>query len=354
MLRTLFAFFILIVLSSLPAAAQGPGVRRYFDDWLAACRGDGYCSAVSYVNPNPGDGRVADYWFRIGRHAEESYWELSFTPIKVMADPAQAFVLTVDDASETFSGVSEVAAYGALNDFFLLGKKAQAVMDRLMPGTSLAVAFTDEAGSPVKTNFSLDGLTAALIWIDEQQSRIGSERVAELPPVGLEPASRTLVGEVTMADIPAELIAQDSARPDRCDGFDIVSDQPFYRFPAGGEKTLYFLPCTGGAYNHFYSVYVGTDRWYDLQLFATPSYRAGWQAEEGIWLEGFDPETNQLRSYNLGRGMGDCGLRGLWQWTGNVFVMLEYRLQAECDASVEPGEFPLIYKNENPPDDLLR
>lgn len=356
------AFVImLLAIGLLPAQGQSAQGRKYFGDWLAACQADGYCSAIGYVNPSPGDGRVADYWFRIGRHAEQSYWELSFTPIKVMADSSQPFVLTVDGAAETFMGFGEVAPYGAINDLFLLGKKAQAVMDRLMPGSTLDVSFTDESGAATATTFSLTGLTAALIWIDERQGRLGSERVAEVPPHGLSPAfgaplpaALASAGEVAMDAIPTDLIAQDAARPDKCDGFDIVGEEPFYVHPVKGDKTLYFLPCTGGAYNHFYSVYVRDKDWYDLVLFATPTYGAGWQAEEGIWLDGFDPATSQLSSYNLGRGSGDCGMRGLWQWTGTSFVMLEYRMKPDCDAEGEPGEFPLVYKNDAPIDDLLR
>ena len=61
-------------------------------------------------------------------------------------------------------------------------------MDRLMPGSALDVSFTDESGAATATTFSLTGLTAALIWIDERQGRLGSERVAEVPPYGLSPA----------------------------------------------------------------------------------------------------------------------------------------------------------------------
>src|SRR5262245_44478694 len=107
-------------LSLLPAAAQDEN-RKYFRDWLAVCEGDGYCSAVGYMNPNPGDGRVADAWLRVGRHAEGTYWEVSFTPIKVMADPASPFTVLVDGQGETFTGPMEIAPYGAINDFFLLG-----------------------------------------------------------------------------------------------------------------------------------------------------------------------------------------------------------------------------------------
>lgn len=358
-MRLLLAL-ILFAFSSLPVSAQGGETRQYFGDWLAACGADGYCSAVAYMNPNPGEGRVADAWLRIGRHAEETYWEVSFTPIKVMADPDLPFTVLVDGTGETFTGADEIAPYGAVNDYFLLGPKAQSVMDQLMPGAAVDITFTDETGATAGASFSLNGLTAALIWIDETQGRLGSERVAEAPPVGIDPAlaaprqPEVGAGEVTMADIPPDLIAQDAARPDACDGFDIVGELPFYVYPVASEKVLYFLPCTAGAYNRFYSVYVGMGAWYDLQLFATPSYRAGWQAEQGVWLGGFDPETGQLSSYNLGRSTGDCGLRGLWQWTGSTFVMLEYRMKPDCDAAGEPGDFPLVYRNETPPEDLLR
>jgi hypothetical protein len=348
-MRRILAALSLILLAAAISAPQAAETRRYFGDWLGACRNDGYCSAVGYLNPNPGDGRVADYWFRIGRHAQETWWELSFTPIVVMADPTASMTLVVDDAAETFLGPEQLGPYGAINDFFFMGSGAQAVLDRMMPGNRLDVRFTDADGAPRLASFSLQGLTAALIWIDETQGRLGSERVAEAPPVGLPPANQPPValpsGELTLADLPPDLIAEDSARPDACDGFDIVGQWPFYAYPLGEGQTLYLFPCTGGAYNRFYSVYLGDGAGYQRLDFATPTYSAGWQAEPGIWLEGFDPQTLELRSANLGRGMGDCGMRGRWQWSGSRFVMLDYTLQAACDASVEPGQFPLVYRN---------
>lgn len=345
-MRLLITALALLALIATPAGAAE--TRRYFGDWLAACRDDGYCSAIAYDNLNPGDGRVSDNWFRIGRHAEEIWWELSFTPIAQMADPQAPFAVSVDGTTELFTGPTEIAAFGSINDFFLLGSKAQSVMDRLMPGQSLQVEFTADTGAPTRASFSLRGLTAALIWIDETQGRLGSERVAEAPPVGLTPAAPLNTplpaGEIALSDIPADLIALESARPDACDGFDIV-EFPFYAYPLGQDRTLFLLPCTGGAYNRFYSVYVGDGMNYERLDFATPSYRTGWQSEPGLWLESFDPTTLELRSANLGRGLGDCGMRGLWRWNGAMFVMLEYRLQADCDESVAPGEFPVIYTN---------
>lgn len=268
---------VLIMLGVLPAVAQRSGeTRQYFKDWLAACRVDGYCSATAYQNPSPGNGTVADYVLRVGRHAEGIYWEISFSTVATMGDATQPFEVAVDGDAERFAGSSEVAAYGSINDFFLLGPKAQAVMDRLAPGAELTVAFTDTDGNRQEAVFSLAGLTASLIWIDEQQNRLGSERVAEAPPVGL-----TLAGGVRPT-IPEALMAHRATDTD----------------------------CS--------------------------------TASTQLVNYGFDAETQQVSSFSKGRGLGDCGTSGLWQWDGFAFRLVEFRAKEDCDGG-DPGDFPLVY-----------
>ena len=340
---------LLLVLAVAPVAGQdGMEERRYFHDWLADCRTDGYCSATAYVNPSPGNGTVADYVLRIGRHAEQTYWEISLSTVASMADAASPFVVNVDGAAETFSGPDEVAAFGALNDFFLLGRKAQAVMDRLAPGRTISFAFVDQEGTPQQAGFSLAGLTASLIWIDEKQGRLGSERVAEAPPVGLDRAPATPA--VGPADIPPALLAQHEADTD-C--------QPFGDIANGGDieidrelgegGTLYILPCWSAAYNFGWRAYV--DRFGDgrFETVALPRFvpGEGWSATTTLVNYGYDSDTETLYTFGRHRGIGDCGEQGMWQWHESGFRLLEYRFKAECDGG-EPGDFPVVYSLEAP------
>ena len=100
---------IAVLMSAAPVLAQGENeVRRFFKDWLAACRADGYCSATAYQNANSGDGMVADYVLRVGRHAQETYWEISFTTVATMGDAAAPFRVSVDGSEEVFSGPEQV------------------------------------------------------------------------------------------------------------------------------------------------------------------------------------------------------------------------------------------------------
>jgi hypothetical protein len=329
------ALVILLLAFGLTSAnGQGAQARKYFGDWLVACQPDGYCSAVSYVNPNPGGGRVADYWFRIGRHAQESYWELSFTPIVREAEWNQPVTVTVDGQTETFVGYDEIAPFGAVNDLFLLGKKAQRVMDRLMPGTTLEVGFTDRDGEARLAAFSLDGLTASLIWIDERQNRLGSERVAEAPPVGLDmtrPPPVLDLFTVTFLDLHnGQSGCSETITPETYDQVGrIALDQ---------DHTLYSVACETFAYNSISAFYVGTDT--ELEPAIMPqSDAAGGSLGNTLYGGDWDETTGTLSSAYKG-GNGNCGSAGKWQWTGEEFELIELRARETCDNTTD--EWPIV------------
>lgn len=315
--------------------------QRMFRDWRALCRNDGYCSAAAYLNPNPGGGVVADYIFRIGRHAEQSYWEMSCTPVATMADEWSEFVFTVEGQPTTFSPRSEIGAYGSINEFFLLGDKAQAVMDALMPASSLTIDFTTSGGSLSTQTFSLSGLTAALLWIDEQQHRIGSERVTSVPPYGLTP---TGAEQDTTAQVPIDLL--DRRRADlECRLLEQISNgRDFESADLGEGHTLYILPCDSFAYNFSSQVYVFDGDEYRQQYFADFSQSTGWTGTPVLFLPGYDPTTKTLTSFYKGRGIGDCGTSGTWLWTGSMFEMTEYRSKDECDG--EDGDWPVVFERQ--------
>ena len=178
---------ILALLAASPALADTFGERRqYFGGWLTVCRSNGYCSATAYVNPHPPSGAVADYILRVGRQAQQTYWEVSFTTIEVMGDGRQPFTASIDrKGAIAFAPPREVGPFGSVNDFFYLGRKAQALLDRLVPAKRLTIGFAATDGSDRQATFALSGLSQALIWIDTVQHRLGSERVAEAPPYGL-------------------------------------------------------------------------------------------------------------------------------------------------------------------------
>ena len=176
---------------------------QQFKQWASLCQPDGYCLATTSTEAKAADGSETHYALTIGRHAQQTYWEVSVQLDGANADPSHDFVASIDDSTLNFSGPSEIAPYGDSDHFYFLGSPAQALLDKLVHATSLSVGFTNHEGASNTATFSLSGIGAALIWIDTQQHRIGSERVAETPPYGLVRAD--LPGGVWMAPAIAAL-----------------------------------------------------------------------------------------------------------------------------------------------------
>lgn len=341
----LIAMHILFVSVNAASAQQHGELRRYFGDWLAACRDDGYCSATAYVNPNPGDGTVADYVMRIGRHAEEPYWEISFSTVATMADEWQELTVSVDGSPQHFAPRSGWGAYASINDFFLLGDGAQAVFDRLIPGSEVTFAFIDQGGTPHTARFSLTGLTAALLFIDEQQTRIGSERVASVPPEGLAPVGSE---QTASPQVPQDLLDRHRGDPECRPLEEIANGRDFVTADLGDGATLYILPCDSYAYNFASRAYVHDG--YEYRMLAFPRFTPsmGWTATTLMFLAGYDEATRELNSWFKYRGIGDCGENGTWRWTGFDFELVEFRARECEDSSLgdddQIDEFPIVFK----------
>ena len=333
--------FILVLLT-LPTLGQTFGeTRKYFGDWLAACRPDGYCSATAYDNPNPPDGTVADYILRAGRHPKGTYWEVSLTTIAAMPEQYSEIVLKVDHGKEQYYRQNfDFGAYTSINDFFFVNSMARDLLDQMVAGNHLSASFADDKGNTQSANFSLKGLAAALLWIDEQQNRIGSERIAYAAPIGLTPVSPQFPGAV-----PVSLILQHTQNRN-CDEFQNLPGA--YRVLSGQvekDTWIYFLPCTGGAYNLAYLAYVSwRPETYTPLIFAQYDETLGWTGTDILFNVEFNPVNRALSATYLGRGLGDCGTYGLWKWREYGFAMQEFRAKPACDGQGEPGVFPLVYR----------
>lgn len=202
-MRTLVGCILLILLCGPAMASDGDDASQSFKQWAALCRPDGYCLAATSIEAKAADGTATRYALNVGRPAQQSYWEVSVQLAGAGVDLARDFVAGIGDDTLTFSGPDEIAPYGDIDHFYLLGSNAQSLLDKLVHGAALDIGFTDHSGASGSATFSLAGIGAALIWIDTQQHRIGSERVAEPPPYGLVRAD--LPGGLWMAPAIAAL-----------------------------------------------------------------------------------------------------------------------------------------------------
>ena len=324
----------------LPSAAYAAGAApQQFKGWDATCRDDGYCWATT---TDRASGSASAAHFSLGRPAQQTYWELSFTPTQP-PEAGQAFTASVDGHAITFTPPADIAPFGSARDFYLLGKPVQELLDRLVPGKQLKLDFTAEGGKSESATFALAGLSAALIWIDTAQHRLGAERVAETPPYGLAPAQ---LGKApgAGAGAPPTLLVQLNA-DSSCNARDLTADQ-LSATDLGGGTTLWLVPCAELPGNDVRKAYLGAQDTFTPVAFPEFLPSGGWTATPFLFNPKVDPASLTIISKFAGDAAGSCGTQGSWTWAdvpfaGKAFKLTGFRAKESCDG--KGGDFPLVY-----------
>lgn len=337
-MRLMNIALIIVSLFATQHAIAGP--QAEFQDWRVICDDYQNCAASTAADADPLDGFIPDYKLSIARDAYKTYWEIAVTAYASQPNPDTPLTFSVDGAETMFSAPTEIAAFGALNDYFLLGTSAQELMDKLVPGTNAKIMFEGTNSATQDIDFSLSGLAAALLWIDEHQTRIGSERVVG-PPEDKKPLL-----DRTPAPMPEELLKLRSTNTDclPLNELPIADDVQSHRLSA--THTLHLLPCWAGAYNFGYLVFVDDGYQTSQQHFATYSDTLGWNGTPTVVNPYFDQATGILWDFYKGRGLGDCGTSGTWIWAEWGFKLINFDAKPTCDGPDDDGsvEFPTIYR----------
>lgn len=136
--------------------------RAYFQDVLAACRPDGYCSVVGEV-ADPTRQAAFRQQFRIARPAPGAPHEVQFAATEPM--PVQG-AMELSFARTDFDLTNASAMTGAANEFRVTDR---AMADQVVTELKRArtARWTYAAGTgPASATFPLNGLRDALAWID--------------------------------------------------------------------------------------------------------------------------------------------------------------------------------------------
>lgn len=317
------------------------GRLRIFDDWAVACDNRLACSAVS-LNPEGVDqpNRLLVSVRREGGAAGEAELRI------LLADQIKGRVEFIVDgesrARQNASGdVIELSGDAALNVVRTLG-------------SSFAFELRDRRraviGSP-----SLQGLPAALRYMDEQQGRIGSS--AALAAIGDGPAdlARPLPEHAALpAEIPLlasvqapELTADEqiaARRLAQCEQ-GLESAHPLESYALDGEHILVVLPCDAGAYNVSAVPLLasGAPGARELRLAPfdhLPGFTGDASAPPLVVNARWNPARGELSSFAKGRGLGDCGSAETYRWDGERFRLTEARSMPVCRGA---WEWPVLY-----------
>lgn len=328
--------------SSPPVAASAPRLAwrsetREFRDWWAACDNGGGCFAFGFAP------EVEGGWVRValepGPDARPEV-TFGFWPAGGEAISTHELSLVVDGgffSAQPGDGHEDTAVVGEVQT------DTGAVIDALARGETLLLrAGTEQA-------VSLSGASAALLWIDEKQGRLGTTtaliRKGGRPASAVPPAPslpRIVAGPAAdqtgfgMEDqtLPASLLSR--AEVKTCleeSGLPDVSDQVMSA-RLDDHTELWAAPCGSGAYNLAHYWYLTGSGGRDprpLDLLGADNRRDDGDFPDNGTINGvYDPETRTIEAFSKGRGLGDCGALQTWTWTGRAFVLSSERFMTQC------------------------
>ena len=349
------ALFACAAFAASPASAQQ---LKEFRGWLAACDNTRACAAYGF-DTDPG----GYAYVRLTRDGGGDA-PLRVT-IAVNVQDGSKFKVSFDDPA--LGGLPAEATAGASNaddDLKRLvisdPKAVETLVASLRKGKKLIVTRIDAPGAtasdPAVTEISLNGVVAAMLWMDDQQKRIdtvtalvkrGDKPATAVPPPPAPPVVTAVkIPPGPKADkAPAAVIAKARAV---CEDKTIDESEDATRLAA--DQVMYWFPCKdkSGAYNFLYALIID-QRGKPLREveFKLPREVAA-TADGGVEMNmnpGFDESTQTMTLFNKGRGIADCGQSSDWAWDGRGFRLIQSKQMPTCKG-VAPNDWAVLYRAE--------
>lgn len=341
-MRTLVALTAGLALLS-GGAAQAAGVKS-FRDWTAVCDNLDTCVAFAF----PAD-EAEIGWLRLERRGDAGAPVSIVIAVWAEDDPEVGggpWVLKVDG--------KPVAGLGALSP----------VQDgtgfwraEVPPASGRALALAARDGSALTltrrgrppVSLSLSGGAATMIWIDEQQGRLGSPTAlgrASGPPTAIVVPSTPVIAAgspIAQTGLPKTVPAAAMKAVGECEDMADRAVEPLIARLAPGV-VLYAPVCSMGAYNAVHGLVLADETGKGARAISLPLPAGLDQTSisDPMNLD-YDPATRILGSFAKGRGLGDCGDEAQWIWDGRAFQVLSMRVMPVC-RGVPGDDWPTLFQ----------
>jgi hypothetical protein len=352
--RSLFAgAFACAALSAAPASAD----IKQFRDWTVACDNLRACSAYGF------DAELSGHNYIRLERAGAADAALRIT-LAVEAQKGVKFTLAFDDATLAGLPVGSLSGESAGGDddvqrlAIAEPQAVAAALASLRRAKTIVITRIDPAGGPpsdpVTSEISLSGLAAALLWIDDQQKRVGTvtaligrgdKPAAAVPAVPAPPvvvAAKRATGHVPRK-APAAVMAKARAV---CEDKKIGEPDDIARLAANDVMYSFVCPNLSGAYNVFNALVIDSPgKAPRLAEFRFPREYGATEHDYSPINAGFDETTQTLSTFNKGRGIGDCGSSSEWAWDGQVFRLILSKAMPDCHGVPEDA-WPTVWRAE--------
>lgn len=337
-----WAFACVLTLAMTIVADRAEAIEAAFRDWAVVCAADGACGAGTQ---NTNANLVLHRSVTTGTGYEISV-ELDPSAI----DPSQPIGLKVDNGpTRTAQPGRDYRMDTSTNRITLVDPGlASGLLPDLVAGGQLVLFFATPSGGTLRLPFSLSGLSASLLWIDEQQGRVGEPRIAQVPTndSGDDTPRPPVEGGTGTGGLPEMVLARHSVSDCEPATAEFLALIPPISARLSQTATVHALPCTRGAYNVTHRLYlVETGEIGGIQplYFVEYSERFGWTGTDILFNVDIDAATGTLSSFTKGRGLGDCGSAGTWLWQDYAFALVRFVHQEDCNGT-PPEDWSIVFE----------
>ena len=339
------------------SAASAAGDIKQFRDWTVGCDNLRACSAYGFDTELSGNSHI-----RLERAgAAEAGVRITLV---VEAQKSVKFTLAFDELG--LGGLPAGPLAGEPNGdddetrrlVISEPQAAAAAIASMRKAKTIVITRIDPPGAqpsdPATSEISLSGLAAALLWIDDQQKRVGTvtaligrgdKPATAVPAVPAPPvvvAARRATGQApkkasTAVIAKARAVCQDK---ELSEAEDVVR--------LGANDVMYSFICRelSGAYNFFYALVIESPgRGVRVAEFKWPREYGASETDYSPINVGFDASTQTLSTFNKGRGHGDCGSASDWAWDGQAFRLILSKAMPDCHG-VQQEDWPIVWRAE--------
>jgi hypothetical protein len=327
----------LLLAAAAAGAAPHPSELKLFKDWAVGCDNVRACQAVALLHDQAADDGLTMSLSRGA--APDGAVRIVVGPPLGGSDGKTGVAALVVDGKRLPARLTEGEA-GTIVD----AAGTAALLAALRTGTKLEALGAD--GKSLGT-ISLAGASAALLYMDDRQQRVGT--VTALARPGPKPASAVPPAppapEITVPPASSKpprrmpLAIADALRTKACDGGEPGERQPAEVYRLDAAHTLALIPdhCDSGAYNAASLLYVAgeTGPWQPAPDDLPRKTDAHGEDPPLVFNAEWDPKGGTLDMFMKGRGIGDCGTRQSFAWDGARFRLIAQAQMDECRGSID-------------------
>ncbi|MET6678745.1 DUF1176 domain-containing protein [Citrobacter amalonaticus] len=340
--RVIFLFLLGLIPARLLWAAPA---QQAFSDWQVTCNNQNFCVAR---NTGEHGGLVMTLSRSAGAHTD-AVLRLDLGGLTALANEADIAPRLLLDGKP----LALNPEHWRTTSWHLMTDDTATIAEFLLTIQD-GKTITLQKGNQI---ISLAGLKAALLFIDAQQKRVGSETAwiekGDDPPLSVPPAP-ALKGVAVVNPTPTPLSLDE--RNDlldygnwRMNGITCSLDPSRREVRVTAltdDKALLMIACEAGAYNTIDLAWI-VSRKKPLASHAVRlrlPFNSGAESNNMELMNAvFDEKSRELVTLAKGRGLTDCGIQTRWRFDGQRFRLVRYAEEPSCDGWHGPDAWPTLW-----------